>query len=89
MKPFDDIKDNESEISDAEYAKMGYKKVKTKQTVTVEDPQNPDKVKTETKDVYVWMPAESVDDFTKRQSRDEQRNADAEKDETPATPGGG
>jgi hypothetical protein len=84
LKPFDDIKDNEAEITDEQYAKMGYKKVTIKQRVIEQDPNDPEKTTTKDVETATWIPAEAEKDFNSRQSLDEARQKESDKDEADA-----
>ena len=85
LKTFEEYeKENEAEITDEQYAKMGYKKVKVKQRVIEQDSNDPEKTTTKDVETDTWIPAEAEKDFNSRQSLDAARQKESDKDEADA-----
>ena len=77
---YDENDEGDNTISDAEYEKMGYKKVKYKRATRVSagDPNDPDKTKESEEEITTWVPAKGADKFQKDQEDALKRKREAD-----------
>ena len=82
LKEWEDINEADTQLSDAEYEKMGYKKVKytraTRVPAVPADPNDPNKTMEGTEEIETWVPAKDAQKFQQEQADALKRKQDAD-----------